>query len=136
MQTITLTLPDALYRSAYQVAEATRQPLEVVLRESLTHTLPPLDDLAPEEASDLAALSVLDDASLWRASEVMLNTRKQAELRALLEQQQAGEWSADDQRRLQSLLDEYGRLMVRKAHAWLLLARRGYHVPPQFQNQG
>ncbi|MEW5986842.1 MAG: hypothetical protein AB1791_09425 [Chloroflexota bacterium] len=136
MQTVTLTLPEALYRSAYQVAEAARQPIEVVLRESLAHTLPPLDDLAPEEAAELATLSLLDDASLWHEGEATLAPRKQIELRVLLEQQQVGEWSADEQRRLQSLLDEYGRLMVRKSHAWLLLARRGYRVPPQSQSQG
>jgi hypothetical protein len=30
-------------------------------------------------------------------------------------------------------MDEYSRLLVRKSHAWLLLARRGYKVPPQNQ---
>ena len=30
-------------------------------------------------------------------------------------------------------MDEYGRLLVHKSHAWLLLARRGYKVPVQPQ---
>ena len=41
------------------------------------------------------------------------------------------EFSPEDAVRLQALLEEYGRLLIRQAHAWLLLARRGYHVPIQ-----
>ena len=135
MQTVTLELPEALYRSAHQIAQATRQPLEVVLQASLAHALPPLDDVPPEEAVELAAMALLDDAALWRESRVMLEVEEQAELEELLDRQGAGELSAADVLRLESLLDAYGRLMVRKAHAWLLLARRGYQVPVQQQQE-
>lgn len=131
MQTVTLELPEALYRSAHQIAEATRQPLEAVLQASLAHALPPLDDVPPEEAVELAAMALLDDAALWRESRVTLSAEEQVELTELLDRQGAGGLSAADEPRLQALMDAYGRLMVRKAHAWLLLARRGYQVPPQ-----
>jgi hypothetical protein len=130
-QTITLKLPEPLYRSARQVAEATKQPLEAILTDSIARTLPPLDDVSPEEAVELAKLASLDDASLWREARTMLNPVEQAMMHEFLDRQGASELTPADHARLQDLLDAYGRLMVRKAHAYLLLARRGYHVPMQ-----
>ena len=65
MQTITLELPDSLYRSVTQIARVTKRPLAEILQESLSHTLPPLDDVDSDEADILAQLSALDDAALW-----------------------------------------------------------------------
>jgi hypothetical protein len=131
VQTVTIDLPEPLYRSANQVAQATNRPLADVLRESLVHGLPPLDDVPLEEADELAHLSSLDDAALWQASFTTMSTIEQAELNHLLTRQSAGALSLHDESRLQILMDEYSRLLVRKAHAWLLLARRGYRVAPQ-----
>ena len=66
-ETVTLELPESLYRTAPQVAEATQQPLDAVLQASIAHTLPPLDDVSTEEVAALAALALLDDGALWRA---------------------------------------------------------------------
>jgi hypothetical protein len=131
MQTVALELPESLYHSARQVAQATQKPLEVVLRDSIAHTLPPLDDVSPEEAAELAQLAGCDDATLWQESRVTMSVTEQAEMHELLDRQGADELTSDEHARLQDLLDIYGRLTVRKAHAYLLLARRGYRVPPQ-----
>jgi len=131
MQTVTIELPEPLYQSAYQVAQATQRPLADILQEGLAHALPPLADLPSEAAAELAHLSTLDDAALWRASATTLSASEQASLTRLLASQNAGALSPAGEAQLHTLLDEYGRLLVRKAHAWLLLARRGYRVPPQ-----
>lgn len=133
-QAVTLELPDSLYRAARQVANVTGQSLEIVLQASIAHTLPPLDDVPPDEAADLAALALLDDADLWRIARATMREKDQVELHELLNQQGAGELTVAEQSRLQTLLDTYGRLTVRKAHAYLLLARRGYRVPMQEQS--
>ncbi len=130
-QTVTLALPESLYRTARQVAEAIGQPLEVILQASLAHALPPLDDVPSEEMADLAALASLDDAALWRVARATLSEADQSELGDLLDRQSAGELAPTDSPRLQALLDAYGQVTLRKAHAYLLLARRGYHVPMQ-----
>lgn len=132
-QTITLELPESLYQSARQIAEVTKRPIEEIVQKSLTHTLPPLDDVAAEEAETLAQMSMLDDAALWQEANKAMSAAAQAELHALLDRQNAGEVTDSDEARLQALLDEYGRLLVHKSHAWLLLARRGYNVPVQKQ---
>ena len=54
---------------------------------------------------------------------------EQEESQCLLEQQGDGLLEPDESLRLQELMHIYGQLMVRKAHAYLLLARRGYRVP-------
>jgi hypothetical protein len=131
MQTVTLQLPEALYRIARQVAETTQQPLETVLQNSIAYALPPLDDVPPEEAAALSALALLDDATLWREADMVMSPIEQTELQNLLDSQGEGDLSPIDAARLETLLDIYGRLTVRKAHAWLLLARRGYRVPVQ-----
>ncbi len=130
-QTVTLKLPETIYRTARQMARITRRPLEEVLEESIERALPPLDDVPPDEADELAALSALDDGALWDEARKELPPEQQAELETLLERQEEGALTQQEQERLQTLLDAYGRLTVRRSHVWLLLARRGYQVPPQ-----
>lgn len=134
-QTITVELPEHLYRTVHTLAQVTKRPLAEILQESLAHTLPPLDDVPAEEAEVLAHMSNLDDAALWQTSAATMPESQQEELHALLDCQSAGTLTPDDAARLQQLLDAYGRLLVRQSHAWLLLARRGYKVPIQ-QLQG
>lgn len=132
MTTVTLDLPESVYRSAQQIAQATKRPLSDVLQESLTHTLPPLDDLPPDEAFELAKLSALNDAALWQIADASMPEGQQIELRSLLDMQSQGApMSSVEAARLQTLMDVYGKSLVRKSHAWLLLARRGYKVPTQ-----
>lgn len=131
LQTITLELPDKLYRTASKLAQVTKRPLAEILQESLLLALPPLDDVSPEEGEILAQMSTFDDASLWQVSTTTMPESQQEELHALLDSQSSGELTADESIRLQELMDESGRLLVRQSHAWLLLARRGYKVPIQ-----
>ena len=128
-QTITLKLPESLYRTARQMAQVSRQPIETVLQDSLAAVLPPLDDVAPDEAAELARLTLLNDAALWREARALMTPAEQIECQSLLERQGEGLLEPDESLRLQELMHIYGRLMVRKAHAYLLLARRGYRVP-------
>jgi hypothetical protein len=130
-EVVTLQLPELVYQTARRVAAASGQPLEAVLEASIAHALPPLQDVPEDQAAELAALILLSDGSLWQAARAEMSAGEQAELRTLLERQGAGTLSTAAQPRLGELLDRYGRLTVRKAHAYLLLARRGFRVPMQ-----
>lgn len=130
-QAITVQLPNDTYQAAIRIAAATNRPIADVVSDSLKHSLPPLDDVAADEADALAQLSALDDGALWRTAQTMLSDSEQHELEELLDAQSAGMLAATAAERLDALLAHYGELTVRKAHAWLLLARRGYSVPPQ-----
>ncbi|OIO87750.1 MAG: hypothetical protein AUK03_17520 [Anaerolineae bacterium CG2_30_64_16] len=129
LQTITLKLSEPLYRTARQMAQIARQPIETVLQDSLAAVLPPLDDVGPDEAAELTRLALLNDAALWREARALMPPAEQVEMHNLLDRQNSGALRPEEQPRLQELMQLYGRLMVRKAHAYLLLARRGYRVP-------
>jgi hypothetical protein len=92
-QTVTLELPESLYRTAIQIAQATERPIAEVLQDSLAHALPPLDDLPPEEAVEVAQFSILGDAALWQIGEATLPAEHQAELNRLLDCQNTKELS-------------------------------------------
>ena len=131
LQNVTIQLSEDLYRSANQLALTTKRPLAEILQDSLAHTLPPLDDVSPEEADELAQLSQFNDADLWQAAKSNLSPEEQTTLDSLLLAQSADELDDVMATQLKMLQDEYGRLLVRQSHAWLLLARRGYKVPIQ-----
>ena len=128
---VRLELDEALYRAARRAADATGRSIEEVLRASIAHALPPLADVPDGEAMELAKLALLDDGALWRAARSELEAAQQEELEELLSRQGAGSLAESDALRLQKLLDAYGQLTVLKAHAYLLLAKRGYRVPMQ-----
>lgn len=130
-QTITLELPDPLYRFATEVAQATNRPVAEIIQESLARALPPLDDVPSDEFAEFARLSTLDDGALWQVASTELSTEEQTELSDLLDAQNARALTSDEHARLLALMELYGRALVRKSHAWLLLARRGYRVPVQ-----
>lgn len=129
IQTITLRLPEPLYRTARQMALVAKRPIESVLQDSLSATLPPLDDIEPDEAIELARLALLNDSTLWEEARAQMSQTEQAEMQELLDRQGDGTLQSAEQARLHELMRIYGRLMVRKAHVYLLLARRGYRVP-------
>ncbi len=60
-QTVTLELPDDLYRIAHKLARATKRSLAAVPQESLAHTLPPLDDVPSEEAEEKGDRQIILD---------------------------------------------------------------------------
>lgn len=128
---ITLQLPDTLYRSAQRVAQATQRPISEVIADSLAHALPPLDDVPEAEAEALAKLSLLDDAQLWQVAAQSMSSADQDKLHLLLDEQNAGQINDHGREELTALLETHNQIMLHKAHAWLLLARRGYQVPPQ-----
>ena len=130
-QSITIELPDHLYQSANLIARTTKRSLADILQDSLARTLPPLDDVPPEEAEILAEYSMLSDEELWRVAQSNLSPEEQILLENLLYEQSKGELDGQKQEQLTSLQEKYGRLLVHQSHAWLLLARRGYKVPVQ-----
>lgn len=131
MQTVTLELPETVYKSAQRLARASHKSLESILQAGIAHALPPLDDVPPEEAHELAQLALLDDASLWREARRIMSSEQEQALHDLLDRQGEGELSNKQRAQLEQLMQVYGQLTVRNAHAYLLLARRGYRVPMQ-----
>lgn len=115
---IVLTLPDRLYQSAEQLAAGAHQPVNKLLTEVLSTALgswtvadPPLNELT-------------DDQILARCDSQM-EPRQGERLGELLEKQQAGTLTTDEQPELWSLARIYELGQMRKAEALAEAVKRG-----------
>lgn len=127
IQTVTLSMPEAVYQRAKRAAEVLRRPLEEVIVETLSVVLPPLDDVPPETAQELSAMGELADDKLWAVARGVMAAKKQARLRALSAAQRDRSLTRVEVRELDELRREYGRVTLRKAQAYALLRERGLY---------
>lgn len=129
-QSLTVSLPEAIYQQLLEVAHTTQQPLEAVVVQSIRAGAPP--DLAkvPERfRADLRALNSLDTSVLWRVAQTELEPAKVAHYERLLEKNQREPLSDTDQAQLDRLREEADLLMLRRAYAYALLKWRGQRIP-------
>ncbi|RLC65313.1 MAG: hypothetical protein DRI48_06850 [Chloroflexi bacterium] len=128
-QTVILTLPKAIYERARETARVVNRPLEEVLVQSIVLSLPPLEEDMPAPLrTELAALSLLDDETLQAIARSTMDSERQAQLEALAETQKRRSLTPVEQATLAELMSEAEQVMLRKAEAYRLLARRGYEV--------
>ncbi|MSQ48030.1 MAG: hypothetical protein EXR78_06520 [Deltaproteobacteria bacterium] len=128
-RTITVTLPDVLYARVKITADASSRSVEEVCAQSIALSLPELEEDLPGEArSELAALSLLSDAELEKLAHSSMSEEQQARLETLSEIQKQRPLTAPEEAMLIQLMGEAQRLMLCKAEAYRLLARRGHAV--------
>ena len=126
---ITVTLPEVLYERVKITAEASARSVEEVCTQSIALSLPELEEeLSSETRLELAALSLLSDAELDNIAHGLMSEENQVHLERLAEEQKQRLLTAAEDTTLSQLLDEAQRLMLRKAEAYRLLARRGHAV--------
>lgn len=128
-QTITDTLPTRVYRRVKHTAEATQSPVEKIIVEALDMALPSIDDAPPEMADELAAMTTLPDKALREIARSVMPVKQQARLRALSAAQHERALKPAEVRKLDALVHKYGRVTLRKAHAYALLHKRGLYSP-------
>jgi len=129
-QTLTVTLPTAIYQHLQQMAELTQQPLEQLVRQSIEGNLPPaIGNASPEIQPELLAMQRLTVKALRQLAESQVTPEQQARHLALLEKNAANQLSAHERNELAALRIEADRLMLRKAYALALLRWRGYPIP-------
>lgn len=129
-ETITLKIPERLYRRLQNTAQSTHRSLDDVIIHALQIGSPPVwDDVPAEFQADLAAMDRLDDATLWQTARSYKTEAEMERYDELLEKNGAGELTAVEQQELQHLRQEADRFMLQKAHAAALLRWRGHTVP-------
>ncbi|MBI3760638.1 MAG: hypothetical protein HY260_02075 [Chloroflexi bacterium] len=130
VETVTLQLPEMLYRRLAYTAQATKRSLEDVMLHALRVGSPPAwDDVPAEYQADLAAMDKLDDEALWK---IVRGRKVEADMTRyddLLERNSSGTLSETEGLELTRLRAESDLFMLRKAHAALLLRWRGHDVP-------
>ena len=129
-QTIPIQVPITLYHRLERFAQLTARPVESLVEQALSTTIPPLpDNLSPEIREDLLKLESLDDDTLWKIGQSMLPLDNQNEISQLLEKNRCGTLIQVEQMRLDELQHLADNLMLRKAYAYVLLKWRGHRLP-------
>ena len=130
VQTITLELPKDIYQRLQRVAQATRQPVEEVMFQTIRGNLPPsIDDLPPELRDDLAALQNRSDEALWAIARESLPPAQWRRHEHLLRKNQASTLTGAERKELARLRTATDRFVFRRSYALALLKWRGYTLP-------
>lgn len=122
---ITLTLPDAVYRQAQRVAKTTQQAIEEVV---LTWIHP-----APEE--ELVGLEALSSDELRAVTQTTVSPVRIRRLQDLLTAQRQRNLTEDEQQEAAKLVEQEDLLTLRKSKALLLLKQRDA-LPKNFYASG
>jgi len=129
LETVTLQLPENLYRRLVTHADATRRPLEEVILHALTVGSPPIwEDVPAEFQASLAEMDRLDDEALWKIVRGRKTDDEMARYNDLLDMNKQEILVETERLELARLRREAEQFMLRKAHAAALLRWRGHPV--------
>ena len=138
-QKVTVELPQAIFQQLARIAQATQQPLETLVAQSIVSNLPPTPDNAPLEIQE-----ELLQMQIWNDEELLAITSGRASLNAnsqitseqqkrhteLLEKNSTvEELNKSERQELSELRIKADRLMLQKAYAWSVLRWRGHKIP-------
>ncbi|MBD2093430.1 hypothetical protein H6F67_26675 [Microcoleus sp. FACHB-1515] len=129
-QRVTIDLPEAVFRQLVRIAQATHQPVENLVAQSVISNLPPdVDRAAPELQPELLRMQSLTNDELLAIAQAQVEP-DQYELHAeLLAKNEAGMLTLEERQDLAVLRQAADHLMLRKAYAWSLLRWRGQRLP-------
>ena len=130
--TVTITIPERLYRRLQVVADTTNRAIGDILIESAEAMLPVAEadaTLPTEVADELAAMRLFSDEVLWKAAELTLSLEQQARLSELIRRQGERALTSTEENELKILMAEYDRSILRRAQALALLSVRGHAIP-------
>jgi hypothetical protein len=130
-QRITIELPESIFHRFVQIAEATHQPLEDLITQSVVSNLPPSAENAPLALrAELMEMQTLSVDELLAIAQTQANAIQHENHVQLLEKNQAGGLPPEEQKDLTDLRQTADRLMLRKAYAWAILRWKGHRIPP------
>ena len=123
---IEIHMPDVLLHRLERLAKLTHRPLETLIVQRLSSTLPPLpDDLAPEWRDALLALESLSDDELQEVAASMMSEGDYERLSKLRDREAEGTLTPEEPAALESMWRDVDLLTLRKAYAAVLLKWRG-----------
>lgn len=128
--TVPIQVPEAIYRRLERLAELSGRPLESLVAQTLSSSLPPLpDDLSPVAREALVVLEQRSDAELQDTMHTTFPQDQYDQFVELREKQRAGTITADEQGVLARLQQDADLLPLLKAYAAVLLKWRGHRIP-------
>lgn len=128
-RSVTILLPDPIYQQLKQRADRTRRSIEDELLEVVAAAVPAADELSEDLAEAISPLAALDDEALWRAARDRLPTDAAERLESLGQKRQREGLTEAEVEEAATLIRQYERVMLVRAHAAALLKQRGHNVP-------
>jgi hypothetical protein len=126
---LTINLPEPAFERLSRLAELTHQPLSDLVIQSIAGNLPPAIETAPIEIqAELLTMQSLSVDALRQIAHSQIPSFQQERHITLLEQNQEGLLSAQEQRELQELAQMADRLILKKSHACAILRWRGQPI--------
>ena len=130
-QKVTVELPQAIFQQLARIAQATQQPLETLVAQSIVSNLPPTPDNAPLEIQEeLLQMQIWNDEELLAIAKSQITSEQQKRHTELLEKNSGNEeLNKSERQELNELRIKADRLMLQKAYAWSVLRWRGHKLP-------
>lgn len=132
MTLYTVTLPENLYRQLKRQADAEHRSVDDYVQQTLSRQIPsPIpveDDLPMLLKSELQAMEQLSDTALWAIARSVPTNEQLAEMDRLRDLQEERPLTPEETVNRESLLREYQEIVLRRAHAAVLLQSRGYDM--------
>lgn len=126
-RTVTLQLPDETLQRYERGAAAARKELADFMADRLEEVAPPsTEDLPASLSRELDAMEELDDETLWEIAQAQLSPQRQQRYERLLGKQSREALTPSEKQELQELGEEARRLILKRAHAYMLLKWRGH----------
>ena len=130
MQTVTISLPETVYRRLQHAAEIAGKPITEIAAQSIQESLPPLLEAIPARfRADLQIMQQFADDELWRIARSVVVPKDQRRYWRLLRKNSSAALSIRERQTLTELRATADKIMLQKAYAYLLLKWRGYRIP-------
>jgi hypothetical protein len=131
-EAITVHVPQPLFARLEERAKQTQRSVEEELVEALAEALAIADEPLPAEVEEvLASLDTLPDDALWQLARTSrLSAPAAAHLEELNQKRQREGLTAEEQRMVDALVQEYERAMLVRAEAMTRLKERGQDITP------
>lgn len=130
MQTVTLQLPENVYRQFQLMASLTRQQVEEVMLQTIHGNLPPVfSELPSVLQQELAIWVTLDNETLGRLAQETLPASQLRLQQKLLQKNEDGVLTDKERAELTRLRDITDLFVLRRSTLFALLKWRGYHLP-------
>lgn len=127
-----VNLPEDLFRRLQKQAASERRTVDDLVQHVLVRQLPaavPLeDDLPPLLMAELMAMAQLSDVALWALARSSIPDDLLSDMEALEGNAEERDLTPDEQALQAGLLRQYNEMILRRAHAAVLLKSRGYDM--------
>lgn len=128
LQTVTVHLPEMLYRQVARRARRMRRSVEDELVEVVSTAMPTMEALPSDIVDDLEQLTYLTDAEMWEAARTTLPRQDSERMQTLVLKRQGVRLTTVEERELKRLTHLADRAMLVRAQAAVLLKERGHNI--------